>query len=341
VPAPDPATHLRDAARFGLRHRLSSRGPKLQGVHAREFVVFGTASQVPTRQRNHNGYFLRWDGEGFLFDPGEGTQLHMIHADVRASEVTRVCITHFHGDHCLGLAGVSQLISLDGASQLVRAYYPASGEVYYERLRHASIYQDVGRWETHPIAGGGELERTPDWTLSALPLDHRVETFGYRLQETDQRTMMPERLAALGIEGPAIRALMDAGRLRVGGRDVTLAEVSAPRHGQSLAFVMDTRMCDAAIELARDVDMLVCESTYLSADADRAHAHGHLTAAEAAVIARAASAKLLVLTHFSRRYPDVEAFIAEAKPVFPHVIAARDGETLVLPRRRAPLEHAT
>src|SRR5436190_18449957 len=127
----------------GLRRLLRrAAGEELDSgaMSARELVVLGTASQVPTRYRNHNGYLLRWDEEGLLFDPGEGTQRQMIHAEVAATAVTRVCITHFHGDHCLGLAGVSQRISLDGAPHLVHAYYPSSGQVFYERLRHASIY---------------------------------------------------------------------------------------------------------------------------------------------------------------------------------------------------------
>src|SRR5438128_688183 len=112
------------------RRRVRQPAPpraRSRPMSARELVVLGTASQVPTRYRNHNGYLLRWDDEGFLFDPGEGTQRQMIFAEVAATAVTRVCITHFHGDHCLGLAGVSQRISLDGAPHLVHAYYPASG----------------------------------------------------------------------------------------------------------------------------------------------------------------------------------------------------------------------
>jgi ribonuclease Z len=303
-------------------------------MSTRELVVLGTASQVPTRYRNHNGYLLRWDDEAFLFDPGEGTQRQMIFADVSASTVTRVCITHFHGDHCLGLAGVSQRISLDGAPHVVHAYYPASGQVYYERLRHASIYYDIGRWEPHPIEEGGEIERTPAWTLSALPLDHGVPTLGYRLQEADQRTMLPERLKSLGITGPAVRTLITDGRIEAGGRTISIDEVSVPRPGQAVAFVMDTRMCDEAIRLARGVDLLVCESTYLTADAEKAREHGHLTAAEAATIAREAGAKQLVLTHFSQRYPEVEPFVDEAKAIFPAVVAARDGETIAVPKRQ-------
>jgi ribonuclease Z len=90
-------------------------------VVARELVVLGTASQVPTRRRNHNGYLLRWDGEGILFDPGEGTQRQMLYAGVSASGLSRLCLSHFHGDHCLGLPGVIARLSLDRVHRPVEA----------------------------------------------------------------------------------------------------------------------------------------------------------------------------------------------------------------------------
>ena len=107
-------------------------------VSDRELVVLGTASQAPTRSRNHNGYLLRWDGEGLLFDPGEGTQRQMIFAGVTASQITRICITHFHGDHCLGLPGVLQRMSLDRVPHVVDACYPAQNQEVFTRLRHAA-----------------------------------------------------------------------------------------------------------------------------------------------------------------------------------------------------------
>jgi ribonuclease Z len=218
----------------------------------------------------------------------------------------------------------------------VHAYYPASGQVYFERLLHASIFHDVARWEPHPLDVEGVVERTPSWTLVARRLEHAVETFGYRLQEADQRTMLPDKLAAAGVAGPQVRTLIADGRIAIGDRVVTLDDVSVPRPGQAVAFVMDTRMCAAAVELARGADLLVCESTYLSADAARAHENFHLTAAGAATIAREAGVRRLVLTHFSQRYPDVQPFVDEASAIFPDVVAAVDGQTIAVPKRQRP-----
>jgi ribonuclease Z len=279
-------------------------------MSARELVVLGTASQVPTRHRNHNGYLLRWDGEGLLFDPGEGTQRQMLLAGVAAHDLTRLCVTHFHGDHSLGLAGVLQRISLDRVPHPVTAHYPASGQHFYDRLRTATAYNAAVRPVEEPVRGeGGVLARTPAFTLSARRLSHPVEAYGYRLVEPDGRRMLPEALAARGVSGPDVGRLQREGELR----GVRLEEVSAPRPGQRFAFVMDTRMCDAVLDLAEGCDLLVIESTFLDRDAALAEEYGHLTAAQAAGVAVAAGVRHLVLTHFSQRYRDPAEFAAEAR----------------------------
>jgi ribonuclease Z len=278
-------------------------------LSARELVVLGTASQVPTRHRNHNGYLLRWDGQGILFDPGEGTQRQMLRAGVAAHDLNRICVTHFHGDHSLGLAGVIQRINLDRVPHPVTAHYPASGQRYFERLRYATAYHETVSLTEAPVAADGPLAVTDAYTLEAALLSHPVESYGYRLIEPDGRRILPERLAAHGIAGP------DVGRLqREGVLDgVTLEEVSEVRRGQRVAFVMDTRLCDGVHALADGADLLVIESTFLDEDVRLATDHGHLTAGQAAAVARDAGVRHLVLTHFSQRYADPAEFERQAR----------------------------
>ena len=316
-----------------------ARRPQKTSMSVRELVVLGTASQVPTRYRNHNGYLLRWDGEGLLFDPGEGTQRQLIHAGISSPDITKICITHFHGDHCLGLAGISQLLSLDGCPHPVHVYYPASGEKFYRRLRRASIYHDRAEVHGHPIREPGVIWRHEQagagLSLSCLPLEHGVPTLGYRLEEDSGWTLQPDKLREAGLRGPVIKQLQIHGQVEVEGTTVTIDQVGVPRRGQAVAFVMDTRLCDNAFELARGADMLICESTYLEEDAERARDHGHLTAKQAARIAHEAGARQLVLTHFSRRYERTAPFLAEAREEFPDgkIVAARDFDVLALPKR--------
>ncbi|MHB8464186.1 MAG: ribonuclease Z [Acidimicrobiales bacterium] len=296
----------------------------------RELVVLGCASQVPTRYRNHNGYFLRWDQEGILFDPGEGTQRQMVHAGVASSSITHICITHFHGDHCLGLPGVLGRLATDQVRHRVTIAYPAAGEIYLDRLRHASVSDTQASVSLHPVHEDGPVLAG----ISARALEHRTETVGWRVEEPDGRRMLPDRLRALGIEGPDIATLQREGSISAKGRIVALEEVSEPRAGQKVAFVMDTRMCDAARELADGVDMLICESTYLESEADLAERYAHMTAAQAATLARDAGVGRLVLTHYSSRYPDPSVFEAEARPIFADSVAVNDLDVIAVPRSR-------
>jgi ribonuclease Z len=305
---------------------------------SRELVILGTASQAPTRERNHNGYLLRWDGEGLLFDPGEGTQRQMLLAGVRASEITRICVTHFHGDHCLGLPGVLQRISLDRVAHDVVCHYPAEGQEFFGHLRHAAYFHDVATVTERAVVGDPDvLAVTGAGRLTARPLAHRVPTVGYQLAEPDGRRMRPDRLAALGISGPDIGRLARDGSLEAGGRRVTLGEVSEPRPGQRFAFIMDTRLCDSAFALAEGADLIVCEATFLDADAELAPAYGHLTARQAGQIAAESGVRTLVLSHFSQRYAhqDPSRFADEAGAVFGgEIVVAADLSRVPVPRRR-------
>ncbi|WP_121708859.1 ribonuclease Z [Streptomyces sp. E5N91] len=301
-------------------------------MSVRELVVLGTASQVPTRHRNHNGYLLRWDGEGILFDPGEGTQRQMLRAGVAAHDLNRICVTHFHGDHSLGLAGVIQRVNLDRVPHEITAHYPRSGQRFFERLRYATAYRETVALTEAPVAADGPLAVTPAYTLDARRLSHPVESYGYRLTEPDGRRMLPERLAAHGITGPDVGRIQRDGSL--GG--VALDEVSEVRRGQRFAFVMDTRLCEGVHALAEGSDLLVIESTFLDEDETLATDHGHLTAGQAARVARDAGVRHLVLTHFSQRYSDPEEFERQARAAgyAGELTVARDLTRVPVPKRR-------
>jgi ribonuclease Z len=299
-------------------------------VTVRELIVLGTASQVPTRQRNHNGYLLRWDGEGFLFDPGDGSQRQLLRSGAAASDITRICITHFHGDHCLGVPGIVQRLSLDRVPHTVHAHFPKSGAHFFERLRHASAFYDAADIKEEPIAEDGQIATGKFGTLEAYALDHGIDSFGYRLVEPDGRRMLPEKLREHGIQGPQVRLLQSQGELN----GVKLEDVSEPRKGQKFAFVMDTRLCDNIFELADQADMLVIESTYLARDTRLAGDHGHLTAQQAARVAKDCKVRKLVLTHFSQRYDDPAEFHAEAAAEFDgEIVIAKDLDRIPVPKR--------
>jgi ribonuclease Z len=292
----------------------------------RAFIVLGTASQVPTRTRNHNGYLLRWDGEGLLFDPGEGTQRQMILAGVSASRITRICLTHLHGDHCYGLPGVLSRMVLDGVEHPVHLHYPASGEVVVRAL--VSLASPGLDLHLHPHGAAGAIADG----LEVRPLDHRIEAYGYRLTEPDGHTLLPERLAAAGIAGPDVGRLLYQRILN----GVRLEDVSVPRPGQRFAFVMDTAVCAGAEELAAGADLLVAESTFSDDDGALAAQYRHLTAGQAGDLAAGGEVGMLVLTHFSSRYADLTPLgeQARARAGNTAVVIARDLDVIPFPKRR-------
>jgi ribonuclease Z len=305
-------------------------------VSNRELVVLGTASQTPTRTRNHNGYVLRWDDEVILFDPGEGSQRQLLHTGVTATHLTRICLTHFHGDHCLGLPGIIQRLSLDRVPRPVAVHFPAGGAEYFARLRHASSFHETVELAVAPVRTDGErFELAGGGTLEARRLRHPVETYGYRLVEPDGVRMRPDLLAGHGIAGPAVGELIRVGHLDRDGHRITRDQVSEVRPGQRFAFIMDTGLCDGVYALAQGADLLVIEATFLDSEAALAAEVGHLTAAQAARVATESGVRRLVLTHFSQRYPDPARFLAEAREHFTgDLVIAEDLGTVQVPPRR-------
>lgn len=299
---------------FFLERRLSKK----------ELIVLGTSSQQPTRFRNHGAYLVRMADEGFLFDPGEGTQRQFIFADTPPTAVTQILISHFHGDHCLGVGSILMRLNLDKVPHTVHCYFPASCQKHFTYLRKACIYHEHIKIEEHPIEEEGIFFSNEKYTLSARFLDHGVPTLGYRIEEAPKTKFDREKLQHFGIKGPLVKELETKKRLVIKGKKVFLEEVSWEKPGLVFSYILDTRICENAYTLAQNADLLLAESTYLNERADLANRYFHMTAKEAALLAKKSSAKKLILTHFSARYRETLAFQKEAREHFPESYAAND-----------------
>lgn len=298
----------------------------------RDLIILGTSSQHPTRERNHGGYLIRWNGEGFLCDPGEGTQRQFIFANVSPTQVTRILISHFHGDHCLGVGSMLMRLNLDGVKE-VHVYYPASGKKYFDRLRYGTIYHEAIKVIEHPVDKEGIVDEEGEFIIEAYRLDHgNIENLGWRIREKDEIKFHKDKLDALGVKGPMVTQLKNQGSLVVDGKKVMLEDVSYVRKGDAVAVVIDTRPCPGVFKTADNARILLCESTYLETEKKLAKDHFHLTAREAAEIAKLANAQELVLTHFSARYISLKPFEEEARKVFPNTHVAKDLDVYPFPK---------
>ena len=301
-------------------------------MSARDIIILGSSSQQPTRRRNHGAYLVRWNDEGFLFDPGEGTQRQFIFAEVAPTCVTRIFISHFHGDHCLGLGSMLLRLNLDKVNHPIHCYYPASGKKYFDRQRYGTIYHETINVIEHPVSAEGVVHDDGKFKIEAYYLEHGVDNLGWRITEPDVTKFHPERLKSSGVRGPLVKELEREGFVNIDGKIIKLEDVSWVRHGDVLAVVIDTRYCQSAIEIARDAKVLICESTYLDSEKDLAYKHFHLTAKEAGQIAKEANAQQLILTHFSARYQDLYPFKQEAQHHFKNVDFAEDFKRFEFPR---------
>lgn len=303
-------------------------------MSVRDLIILGCSSQQPTRYRNHGAYLVRWNDEGLLFDPGEGTQRQFIFADIAPPCVTRIFVSHFHGDHCLGLGSMLMRLNLDRVNHPIHCYYPASGKKYFDRLRYGTIYHEVIQVIEHPIEKAGVVSEDENFRIEATFLEHGVDNIGWRVTEKDSRKFCRDKLNALGIRGPMVSELEKNGSITVQGRTITIDEVSSIRKGDSIAVVIDTRYCPQAVEIARGARLLLAESTYLESEKELAYNHHHMTAKDAATLAREAHAEELILTHFSARYLNVKEIQQEAATIFPNVHCAEDLKRFAFPKNK-------
>lgn len=298
----------------------------------KDLIVLGCSSQQPTRRRNHGAYLVRWNEEGLLFDPGEGTQRQFIFADIAPPVVTRIFVSHFHGDHCLGLGSMLMRLNLDNVTHPIHCYFPASGKKYFDRLRYGTIFHDRLTVIEHPVKEEGVVQDDGKFCIEAKFLDHGVDNIGWRITEKDQIKFVREKLNSFGIKGPLVRKLQEEKSIIIEGKTVTLDQVSYVRKGETLAVVIDTRPCPQAIELAKDAVVLLCESTYLETERELAQKYMHMTAKDAAQIAKDANVKKLILTHYSARYKNLQLFEEEARKVFENSYAADDLKRFSFPK---------
>jgi len=300
----------------------------------KKLTILGCSSQQPTRLRNQGAYLLQWLGQGFLIDPGEGTQRQFIFANVRPTVVTHILISHFHGDHCLGLGSMLMRLNLDRVPHTVHCYYPASGALYFKRLRRGTIYHQHINIVEHPIEESGVVEETERFILEAYFLHHGVDNLGWRIVEKEQLRFDKDALQKAGIKGLNVKKIAEEGAIRLGDQQIQLDQVSFIQKGQVFASLIDTKVCPAAALVAKDATMLLCESTYLEEHAHLAEKHKHLTAKQAAQIAKEGGVEKLILTHYSARYRSLEPFKEEAREIFPNVDVADDFKNFSFPGNR-------
>ena len=302
-----------------------------------EILFLGTSASAPSAKRGLSAQVVKHDEYRFLIDCGEGTQRQILQSGLGFKNLTRILLTHGHLDHILGLGGLlSTLLRWEAIDEL-EIY---GGKSTLDRV-HDLLYGVVLRGKQPPMPlrlneiKPGIIFETDDFTVTAFPVSHRgPDCLGYVFESKARRPFLPEKADELGVPfGPERRDLVAGKEISLpDGKRVKPDDVLGPlQKGVKLVVVGDAGKTENLLEVSKDADMLVIESTYLDEEAEMAGQFSHLTARQGAELAVQAGVKKLILTHISRRYREKDV-LKEAQAIFPNTVVARDFDSFQIKR---------
>ncbi|MEP6493671.1 MAG: ribonuclease Z [bacterium] len=299
--------------------------------------LLGTSASRPTVERNVSCVTFHREGETLMFDCGEGTQRQMMKYGISFA-LADIFFTHMHADHLLGVIGLMRTMALQGRIEPLRLWGPRGSARVLKRAEGLGFERTTFPIEIIELDAGQRVERA-GYALVPFAVDHRgAASIGYALVEEDRKGRFnPDLARELGIpEGPLWGQIHR-------GKSITLDDgrviepsvlVGAERPGRTVVLTGDTRPCAATVEASQSADLLIHEATFGDEEAQRAIETGHSTAREAALIAREAGVRRLVLTHFSARYSrEASELDREAKQVFASTTIGKDGMEIDVPYR--------
>lgn len=291
-----------------------------------ELTILGTACMMPTKERNHTSILLTYKGDSLLFDCGENTQRQLKIAGISAPKIKHIFISHWHGDHVLGIPGLLQSLAASDYNGTLKIYGPKGTKEKILKLMDVFEAEEGNLpLEIKDILTEGVILDLENYSVKAYSLEHNIPTYGFRFEEKDKRKMIESEIKKLGIpNGPLLGKLQSGESIDFNGKTINPDDVSNLIKGRSIGFIMDTVICNGALKLAKNNDLLISEASYLSEHFDKSEQYKHMTAEQAAQIANQAGAKKLVLTHFSQRYKSTNGFLEEAQKIFDNVVIAYD-----------------
>ena len=287
-------------------------------------LFLGTGSMIPTKDRNHQAILLSYKKENILVDCGEGTQRQMRIAGVKPNSITKILISHWHGDHVLGLPGLMQTLAVNRYEKTLRIYGPKGTKQRIKWMMKAFEFTRKLNFKVKEVSNGKFFENE-DFKIESYELEHKVPCVGYRFVEKDKIRIVKEKLEKYGIkQGPIIGKLQEGKNIIFNHKRIKPQDVSYIEKGRTIGFVMDTGLCENCIRIAENADLLISEATFKTELSDKAYEYSHLTIKDAAYIATRANVKQLIITHFSQRYKSTNEIEREAEEYFGNVKAAYD-----------------
>jgi ribonuclease Z len=292
-----------------------------------KITFLGTGSAIPTKEHNHPAILASFANENILIDCGEGTQRQFKIAGLNYMKLTRIFITHWHGDHVLGLPGLFQTLALNGYNKILKVYGPKGTKRFIELIQELirDFHIDL---EVHEVSG-----RFLDESLffaEAAEMHHGTPANAYSITLKDRIKLDKKKLKKFKLPNSSILGELASGKdIIFNKKKIKAKDVVYIDKGKKLTVVLDTSYNKNAIELAKNSEVLITEAEFSAEEIAKAQEYKHLTAPQTAEIAKKSKSKKLVLMHLSQRYEHNPRIIEkEAKKVFKNTILAKDFETL-------------
>ncbi len=290
-----------------------------------QIVFLGTSSMVPTKERNHSSIYLNHKGYGFLLDCGEGTQRQIKYAGIRPSNIDFLLISHWHGDHVLGIPGLMQTLGNIGYEKTLRIFGPKGTERYMEKIFSFFSTECKVKYSVKEIGEDTKIIDNKELQVNAYRLEHGISCFGYVFKEKDKRRINKRFIESKGIdEGPHLGKLQRGESITWKGETIRPSDATYKVKGKKAAFIFDTKITDNCYKIAEDADVLISEATFSSKMKETATQYKHLTSTDVGMIAKESRAKKVILTHFSQRYKKPDELLKETRKEFKDVEAAYD-----------------
>jgi len=291
-----------------------------------ELNFLGTSQAIPTAKRNHTAILLKYLDEALLIDCGEGTQRQMRIAKINPCKLTRLLITHWHGDHILGIPGLLQTLALNGYNRTLHVYGPKGTKRYFELILSMFIFEGKIKVVIEEIDKDGIFIENEKFSLSAYKMIHAAPCLSYVFKEKDKRRVNMQALRKIGLKpSPIIAEIQKGHNIKHEGKTINAEKYTFFQKGKKICFIMDTAINANCIKAAENSDLLISEATYANELEEKASENKHLTAKQAADIAKKAKVKELIITHLSQRYEEIpEIILKEAKKVFSNTKIAHD-----------------
>lgn len=293
-------------------------------------TFLGTGNAIPTPQRNHTSMLLTYKNLGLLVDCGEGTQRQFPQASLSPHKITHICITHWHGDHILGLPGLLQSLGMSDYAKTLHLYGPKGSNHFMHAITQLMTGMPI-KLEVHEINPGVIME-TPEWSVEAFSVHHDCPALGYSFIIKEKTRLDKAKLKKLKLPNTPQLGQLAAGKtITINGKTIKPSQVTYQEPGRKVTIILDTGFHPHLAKHAQDANLLITEASFAQEETEKAKEYHHLTAAQAAQIAKQAKAKALMLTHISQRYEHrTDLLIKEAKKVFKNVKAANDFDVLTL-----------